>query len=297
MSRASINKVAIACLQSPWLYHLTLTLLLMAAALSTIAINQPQISATALASIHDYRSVSCTPPSAQPKLPRFRVLTVSNRGAKELANQLCNAPPMANRFSQIEVTWLHRDQLSARDIVDETYDLFWSRDRRVQHLVPNLEQYYQPIVKLPSYEVAWFSLKGQPELTKEYFYQHSIGLLEDLESNSHFLLPLTQMKSLGVDLGRAKIVYYSSYYELRQAFWSGEVDLISDGLWLVKESRDRSLYWATIDNGSPMGHWYARQNRDRALDCTLLTGLTPLITAIGADLKNSQFAVDADNCP
>jgi len=223
--------------------------------------------------------------------PTFRVLTVTDRGAKSMAKQLCTSAEISAAYSAVEIEWLHRDQLSSLEIMEESYDLFWSRPRRVERLVPNLSDFYQIFLELPTYEVLWYSRQAQPQMSKGYFYRHSIGLLKDLESNSHFLLPLSQLKSMGVDLSRVKIIYYANYQELLNAFWSSEVDLISDGEWLQQQSGDQKLYWSMIDSKSSMGYWYIRKHRPAGIDCILLTGLRAIIgedTFSNSKYKNSM---------
>ncbi len=240
-----------------------------------------------------YRFLHCTTASESADLPLFRVLSVVDNGAQAFARQLCDSSVMGQYYSAVEVHWRPRSELSARDIVEERYDLFWSRDRRVQSLVPNFDQYYQTVARLPDYSVAWFSLQQTPALTPEYFYSHSIGLLEDMQSNSHFLMPLMHLKELGVDLTRTRIRYYPNYHALQQAFWSGDVDLISDSDWLQEMTGDRPLFRTLIDNHASMGRWYARRHRPRAVDCVLVQGLQQLVDS----LQDAELLVTFDNVP
>ena len=241
----------------------------------------------------EYRSLQCSTGSDDHSLPLFRVLTVVDNGAQAFARRLCSSLIMRQHYSGVEVQWRPRSELSARDIVEERFDLFWNRDRRVQSLVPNFEQYYQTVARLPDYAVAWFSLQQTPQLTPEFFYARSVGLLEDMQSNSHFLMPLMHLKALGVDLTRTRIRYFPNYHALQQAFWSGEVNLISDADWLQDMAGDRVLYRTLIDSHASMGRWYARRHRDRGIDCVLVEGLRELV----ASLKSSGLQVTFDNVP
>ncbi|WP_439135084.1 hypothetical protein, partial [Pseudomaricurvus sp.] len=221
----------------------------------------------------DHRSFRCETASHPNDLPDYQILTVHYAGAEKLARSLCESSAMALHYGGVNIQWLPRADLTAKHIVEERFDLFWSRDQRVQGLVPRFNQYYESIFELPHYQVLWFSRQEIPSLTPEYFYQRSIGLLEDMESYSHFLMPLNQLKTLGVDVSRLKITYFPNYYLLQQAFWNGDVDLISDGAWLQSNAGDRSLYSQLIDDHAAMGRWYVRRNRPDGIDCDLLQGL------------------------
>ncbi len=223
--------------------------------------------------LHDNRSFECRTLATDPSLPRFHIQTIHHAGSEPLSQRLCRSDVMSSFYGTVETLWQQRGKLSARDIVEERYDLFWNRDRRVQSLVPNFDQYYEPLLTLPDYRVLWFSQSEAPQLTPEYFLARKVGLLEDMESNSHFLLPLNQLKELGVDVSSLHIVYYASYHLLEDAFWRGEVDLISDGEWLWDKAGERQLYSTLIDDASTMGNWYARVNRPPAIDCVLQVAL------------------------
>lgn len=221
----------------------------------------------------DHRSFRCDIANTRDDLPDYQILTVHYSGAEKLARELCQSTALKQHYGGVNIQWFPRGELTARHIVEERFDLFWSRDQRVQGLVPRFNQYYESIFQLPHYQVMWFSQNKIPALTPEYFDQHSIGLLEDMESYSHFLMPLNQLKALGVDVSRLRITYFPNYYLLKQAFWRGDVDLISDGSWLEASAGDRTLYHKLIDEHAAMGHWYARRTRPAAIDCALVRSL------------------------
>ena len=263
---------------------------------------QPTPVSLTLVSVDAYRSHSCQTQATDTKLPTFRVLSVASTGAELLANALCSSSVMASYYSNVEIRWLDRDELSARDILEERYDLFWSRERRVKRLTPDLESYYQVVLKMPEYQVSWYSLTSSPRFTIDYFANHRIGLLDDPESNSHFLLPLGQLKTLGLDLTRTKITYYPNYYQLTEAFQAGEVEVISDGEWLEQTLATPELAKLVIDEHSTMGQWYARVKRPVAIDCALKQALTTMSAQVGSRNQIDNQGVDrpdsqSGDCP
>lgn len=292
-SSAKFPFFILALWQPKWVYGLWVVLLVILGVMGTVLLTQDKLKPLTLGS---YQSYQCRTGAVDKEKPVYRILTVLHKRAEELANTLCQSDVMREYYSGVDIQWMKRSQLSARQIVEEDFDLLWGRNRQAQGLVPNFSQYYQPLLHLPDYKVFWFSLNENPQANADYFRGKHIGLLEDMQSNSHFLLPLNHLKSLGVSLSDVKITYYTNYFMLEDAFWRGDIDLMSDGHWLPESSDGKTLYRELIDGNSSMGNWYVRVNRHVQTDCRVLAALKEFSTTLANidpdSIRSSSQAVE-----
>lgn len=196
----------------------------------------------------------------------FDILAVSSIHARAIADRLCRAPAMSRHYSAVRISWKPRGRLSAEEILNEDYDLIWSRVHTMRGLVPEFSDFYDTLVRYDHYRVYWFSRSGRPELSREYFHGKRIGLLNDKLSHTFYLLPLASLKEIGVDLSREKLIYFDDAIGLYRAFARGELDLVSGGLFLEKDL-DIPLHRTLIAENATAATLFVRKARAPEVDC------------------------------
>ncbi|WP_078084898.1 hypothetical protein [Microbulbifer mangrovi] len=198
----------------------------------------------------------------------FNLLTVSSIFAREIADNLCRAPAMAEQYKTISISWKPRQQLTAEEVLNEDYDLIWNREHSLHGLVPEYSRYYEPLLRYDQYKVFWFSRNGQPQLTREYFRGKKIGLLNDRLSHTFHLLPLASLKQLGVDISRQPLVYFDDANSLYRAFARGDLDLVSGGLFL-EQDLDIPLQRILMADNVVAATLFVRKARAAEIDCAI----------------------------
>lgn len=216
----------------------------------------------------DYSNYQCTTGSNRPET--FRILTLTVMDSVELANRLCAAPAMQTHYGQVEIVWHTRGFITARDIVEQDYDLFLNRPYLVAGLVPDYERYYRPIITSAPYSVYWLSRTSKPELTPTYFANKRVGLLDDFYSQSFFLLPSGSLRSANIHLNDAQKVLFHDLNSLYSAFEAGEVDLITSPDIGSFDNRIDPLYNLAIEEQAPPISWFIRRDAGSSqLHCTV----------------------------
>ena len=247
------------------LYLLLCALPLCLAVSISYGVSRQQL-APAMAS--DYSNYQCTTGSNRPET--FRILTLTVMDSVELANRLCAAPDMQAHYGQVEIVWHTRGFITARDIVEQHYDLFLNRPYLVAGLVPDYERYYRPIITSAPYSVYWLSRTSKPELTPAYFADKRVGLLDDFYSQSFFLLPSGSLRSANIQLNDAQKVLFHDLNSLYSAFETGDVDLITSPDIGSFGNRIDPLYNLAIEEQAPPISWFIRRDAgSSALHCTV----------------------------
>lgn len=230
----------------------------------------------------DYNSYVCKTTSKGK--PTFRILTLTSFNAVASADRLCNSATIANLFSAVEIHWHPKKYLKAQHILDGEFDYFWNRQHVVEGLVPELGDYYLPLLQSDNLKLYWLSLEGKPELTQAYFANKTVGFLSGKRSHSYLLEPTRSLKSAGIVLERHQKKYYATADALIDGFLSGEVDVIS-GMpnlppWHV---RDQQLYSLLITENLSTGVWYLSNKwLGSGIECVLF------LSEISVDFKNSK---------
>ena len=121
--------------------------------------------------LSDYYHYRCDmQPQSNPTLPRFRFLAVSSLYADTIAERLCQSPLVAQYYSGVTISWKPRWLLSPDEVINENYDLIWSRENALNGLVPGFAEYYQLLMDFGNYQVFWFSKDTRNlSLTQAYF--------------------------------------------------------------------------------------------------------------------------------
>lgn len=252
------------------IYVVALCLLLALGVTLSLWLSQQRAEVPVLQDYHVYR---CTTPQAEGvdtgnTRGEFNLLTVSSIYAQDIANHLCRSPRMARHFQSVQISWKPRSQLRAEEVLNEDYDLIWSRTHSLRGLVPEYATYYEPLLRYDQYKVYWFSRDQKPRLERDYFQGKKIGLLSDKLSHTFHLLPLASLKDIGLDISRQQLLYFDDAISLYRAFQNGELDLVSGGLFL-EQDLDIPLQRTLMADNVTAATLFVRRARPADIDCAI----------------------------
>lgn len=253
-------------------YALALSLLLGGALAACLWLSQQRLESPALS---DYHLYECRTASAADSRPVFRMLSVTSLFASNIAESLCTSPLIARHYRSVQISWKPRTQLTAEQLLNEQYDLIWSRANTLRGLVPEFANYYDTLLRIGHYQVYWFSRGEKPALTAEYLKGRRLGLLNDRLSHTHYLLPLESLKQAGVSIADQQLVYFDDAMSLVSAFQRGDIDLISGGLWL-EQDLDMPLQRTLISDNAVAAGMFIRKQRAEEVDCEIIRALRAL---------------------
>lgn len=219
--------------------------------------------------LNDYTSYQCTA-SGRADQPVLQVLSLSSFKALDLANRLCAMSDVRDAFQAVAISWRKRGTLTAQDIIEQHYDLFLNRRYLVHGLVPEFERFYATLYDTPAYDVYWVAKNSQPELTREWFSDKTLGLSEDFYSQSLYLLPSSALLQAGIHLREEQKRFYRDISTLHNALQTGEVDVITTpdiGHWM---STLKPAYSLKLPVTAPAASWFiAKNERLKGLHCHL----------------------------
>ncbi|WP_299595369.1 hypothetical protein [uncultured Microbulbifer sp.] len=249
-------------------YWVVMTLLAASGLCLSLLLSTQAIEVPPLADYHLYRcdTGEGERAGAASNAPVYRILLVSSTGARAIADRLCSEPGIQQHYRGIEVSWRPRGQLSAEQILSEDYDLIWSRDHTMAGVVPEYGDYYEPLLRYDHYRVYWFSRGAPPEVSREYFHGKRIGLLNDKQSHTLYLLPLASLKEAGIDFTSENLIYFDDAASLYRAFARDELDLVSGGDYL-DEDMDVSFSRTLISGDVTAATLFVRKTRVTGVDC------------------------------
>ncbi|WP_226663565.1 hypothetical protein [Microbulbifer aggregans] len=274
-------------------YCVIVSLLLAGALGVSLWITRQQVSPPTLSDYHTYQC-NAAAASRDDNDPRstFRILTVTSMYAREVADYLCASPVVAKYYAGIEISWKPRRYLTAEQLLNEEYDLIWSRAHNMRGLVPEFSNYYDTLLRIGHYQVYWFSREQKPEITAPYLKGRRLGLLNDRLSHTHYLLPLESLKQAGVAIDQQELVYFDDALSLVTAFRDGSIDLISGGLWL-EQDLDIPLQRTLISDSAVAAGLFVRRQRAAAVDCEIIAAFQQVRAFFG---DGSEMEVEGHDC-
>lgn len=202
---------------------------------------------------------------------RLRLLLVTPAMASDIAGLLCQRPSVQDAFTGVDVSWRPRTELTTSDLVNENYDVIWNREHFLTGLLPELHSHYDTLLHYDNYAVFWLSLQSTPVLTAEYFRGKRIGLLSDVSSHTHHLLPLRSLKAVDSQQQDIVTVYFDDASALYDSFYRGEIDLMTGGLAFTAE---QPVYRTLLDNSATAATFFIRRDlQQHALRCDIIDAL------------------------
>ncbi|MBD2857768.1 hypothetical protein IB286_02030 [Spongiibacter sp. KMU-158] len=239
-----------------WIYALVIATLSSLPIAGSLLLSRQQFAPITLSNYQSYRCQTGGEADAT-----FNVLTLTALKAKEFADRLCANPVLGQYYGEVAISWHPRAFLQIEHLLNGQYQLFWNRRHIVAGLTPEAQTYYLPIVDSPRYTMYWASYKQAPEITPEYLADKRIGFSEDHQSMSFYLRPMAALAAAGIELNSEQKRFYPGPKALMDAFYRGDIDLVTSGGDSMQAATDRKLYFTLMDKNVPSGTWYLQRNQ------------------------------------
>ncbi|MDO8909448.1 MAG: hypothetical protein Q7W55_13240 [Pseudohongiella sp.] len=202
---------------------------------------------------------------------RLRLLMVTPAMAADMAGLLCERESVQQLFTGVDVSWRPRTELTTGDLVNENYDVIWNREHFLTGLLPDLHNYYDILLHYDNYAVFWLSLQSTPVMTAEYFRGKRIGLLSDVSSHTHHLLPLRSLRTVNSHQNDIIPVYFDDTSTLYDSFYRGEIDLMTGGLAFPA---GQPVHRTLLDNSATAATFFIRKDlQQHELRCDIIDAL------------------------
>lgn len=257
-------------LRTHWGFATLAALLFAVTAWTSAALTQHETGTLRLGDYDEYR---CGTGSISTAAGTLSILTATSSNAKALADKLCAAPTISHHYDAVRISWKPRALLTAQQLLEEEYDLIWSREHYLLGLVPDLAAYYDTLMRYENYSVYWVSKESTPILSAAYFSDKKVGLLKDERSHTHYQLPLRSMKAAGLNARAENVQHYDDIAALYSDFASGELDLISAGK-MFDTQITQPLQHTLIDDHATAATFFVRRAiTDDKILCALTSAL------------------------
>ena len=218
-------------------------------------------------------SIECQTTAIENK-DKLIVFTQSKKIAKILTKSLCDDNVVAKQYGSVVGYWGYRTSDSFEFVGKGIADLILAKSNIMAAFKAESTYNYQPVVGFADYTAFFISSKEKPRLTKEYFLDKRIGLLDYPTSRSGHILPKHTFKELGINLANLKITYARSHNELRDLLANGKVDIIAS-FWKESDAQRFSKNYITpLSNNVSGTRWYLKmQQNNTDLLCAVQTHL------------------------
>ncbi|MBY6063696.1 hypothetical protein [Pseudidiomarina sediminum] len=246
-----------------WFYTI---LALLAVQSLAIALSWPSLTKPQLSQTLTYANYSCeTSTVADTPLP-LTLLLLAPLGAEDIANTLCENPLIQQHYTQVQVHWMDRNHLQASHLLDEKFDILWSRSHVLSGILPNYTDYYAEAATFDQYAVYWYSRQPIQNVNAEWLNQQRIGLLNDGLSQTHYILPLQSMRAMGLSSQQQNVTLYDQAEHLYSDFFSGKVSVITAGEWLEPMQPSVRLYKALITDKAVAATIFVNRSRSELIN-------------------------------
>ncbi|HEB26173.1 MAG TPA: hypothetical protein ENI05_00145 [Porticoccus sp.] len=207
-----------------WLYGVAFVVISIVVWLSAYS----SISVKSL-SQRSYNSYQCETVAGSASRPEqiFRILDLFILDADSLANALCQDPAFAQRYTQVNVSWMHRDQIDLRSLFNQQYELIFSKPELLNHLAEGVSDNYLALAKHADYASQLIALNTVPQLSNDYFRGKRLGLIDDPLSLSGYQIPKAALKKADIDDTLYEVISYKSHDLLHRALLLGEIDVMA----------------------------------------------------------------------
>jgi hypothetical protein len=200
------------------------------------------------------------------------VFTPSKAEAQLLTQKLCKDSTVARQYGSVVGYWGYKTADSVEFVGKGIADIILAKNNIMAAFKAEITYNYQPVAGFADYAAFFISSKEKPIISKQYFLDKKIGLLDYPTSRSGHILPKQIFKQLNINLSHLDITYASSHNELRQLLANGEVDIISS-FWKESDaSRFSKNYITAISNKVSGTRWYLKmQHNNTDLLCAVQT--------------------------
>lgn len=211
----------------------------------------------------------------------FHAYIPTNWRVEDYGRRLCGQVLRKSGFSHARISWVPREQVSPKNIVEKEYNLMWIRHDNLKGLMQDYESFYDVLLAMPSYKVRWISNVESPTLTQGFFNGKRIGFLGDSQSQSGYQQPIRQLHENNIQIADDQVVFYSTRQALVSDFLDQKIDLISaigigDFSSINNWPDEKAIL---ITDQADIGNWYIDNSITGPLRCQLLQSLS-LYTAM-----------------
>ncbi|AQQ01954.1 hypothetical protein B0W48_00360 [Pseudoalteromonas aliena] len=202
------------------------------------------------------------------------VFTQSKKIAKSLTQNLCSDNVVAKQYGSVIGYWGYRTADSFEFVGKGIADLILAKNNIMAAFKAESTYNYQPVVGFADYTAFFISSREKPRLTKEYFLDKRVGLLDYPTSRSGHILPKQTFKELDINLANLDVTYARSHNELRDLLANGQVDIIAS-FWKESDAQRFSKNYITpLSNNVSGTRWYLKmQQQNTDLLCSVQTHL------------------------
>ena len=211
--------------------------------------------------------------------------------AENLRPYFCNNQVVAKQFGQVNLHWGHNMTDALEFIGRGNADLMMTKENIMKAFEGELTFNYKTIMSYPDYTAFFISLNEKPKLTKEYFIDKRIGLLDYPSSRSGYILPRTLFKSLNLNVENLDIVQANSHSALRDLLAEGKVELIAS--YWKEDDMNRFLenYITPIRDNVSGSRWYFKMDKENT---ELMCAVEEIINN-HARAQNSPYYKDVES--
>lgn len=202
------------------------------------------------------------------------VFAPSKNIAQTLSNSLCGDKVIAKQYGAVVSYWRYNSTESFEFVGKGIADLILTKNNIMEAFKAKATYNYQPVVGFSDYTAFFISAKEKPEITKQYFLDKRIGLLDYPTSRSGHILPKQTFKELDINFENLNVTYASSHEGLRELLANGKVDLIAS-FWKESDAERFSKNYITpLKNNIAGTRWYLKmQHNNTDLLCAVQTHL------------------------
>lgn len=190
--------------------------------------------------------------------------------ALEVLVRACENDVVTRQYGEVKVYWGGSLGEQIEFLAKGIADVILTKDNIMSALMAESTHSYKPVIGYPAYSAFFISNTEKPTLSKSYFLDKKIGLLDYPTSRSGHILPKSALKDLDIDINALDITYLSSHQALRERLASGEVDIIASYWSDEDEVRFSKNYITPIADNVSGSKWYLKMNNNNTdLVCAL----------------------------
>ena len=189
---------------------------------------------------------------------------------ENVAQFLCESAIVKKQYGNVALIIGQSDYDTFRYINYGIADLALVKENAANAFNATAAHNLQPIATYPDYEAFFIATKEKPALTKEYFLDKKIGLLDYPTSRSGHIAAKSTFQALDINENALSISYFNSHSELRRKLLNGDVDVISSYWSEDDEIKLLSSYKTKIEQTFSGLRWYLKQaHKNPGLHCEI----------------------------
>lgn len=190
------------------------------------------------------------------------VFTPSKNIAVQLTQKLCGDNVVAKQYGVVVGYWGYKTSDSLEFVGKGIADLILAKNNIMAAFKAESTYNYMPVVGFSDYTAFFISSKEKPIISKSYFLDKKIGLLDYPTSRSGHILPKQVFKDLDINIANLNILYASSHNELRDLLANGKVDIIASFWKENDKDRFSKNYITPLSNNITGTRWYLKMQQN-----------------------------------